>query len=187
MSFPRFVYRTRGLYLFAALLILLWLKVRAGAGVALPAYLGLLAAVIGAQVLRTWAAGFIGTTARGSETHADVLVTAGPYAYVRNPMYLGILVIITAVAAMSGLWYALPVIWAIYAGVYATVIPYEEAFLQQQFGREYEEYYRSVPRLVPTSRAHPRPRGTFSLRAGLANELASWTVGGILSALFYVL
>lgn len=59
-----------------------------------PFYLALLSIVMAAQLFRTWAAGFVETTARERETHAEVLLTAGPYAYVRNPMYLGILVMV---------------------------------------------------------------------------------------------
>lgn len=63
--------------------------------------------ILAAQIFRTWAAGFVGTTARGRVAQAETLLTAGPYAYVRNPMYLGALIITTAFAAMSGLPYAL--------------------------------------------------------------------------------
>jgi protein-S-isoprenylcysteine O-methyltransferase Ste14 len=100
--------------------------------------------ILAAQIFRTWAAGFVGTTARGRVAQAETLLTAGPYAYVRNPMYLGALIITTAFAAMSGLPYALPIAWAAYAFVYASVIPYEEAYLRQRFGREYEAYWKAV-------------------------------------------
>lgn len=86
-AFRRVVFRTRGLYTLAALAAILWLKHRSGARVSWPAYLVLFALVLGAQVVRTWAAGFVGTTARGREARAEALLTAGPYAYVRNPMY----------------------------------------------------------------------------------------------------
>ena len=108
MKFRRFIYRTRGLYLLVAQTLILWFKQRTGSDVSLPFYLSLLTIVAAAQIFRTWAAGFVGTTARQRETHADILLTAGPYAHVRNPMYLGNLIITTAMAAMSGLWYALP-------------------------------------------------------------------------------
>ncbi len=109
MRFRRFIFSTRGLYLVLAQAVILYLKQHTGSGVSLPIYFALLAVVLTAQIFRTRAAGFVGTTARQRETHAETLLTAGPYAHVRNPMYLGNLIITTAMAAMSGLWYALPI------------------------------------------------------------------------------
>lgn len=176
MKFRRFIYGTRGLYLFATQLLILWLKQRAGSGVSLPVYLLLLVIIIVAQIFRTWAAGFVGTTARQRETHAETLLTAGPYAHVRNPMYLGNLIITTAMAAMSGLWYAPLLAWAAYAFVYGNVIPYEESYLRGLFGEEYEKYFRAVPRLFPSLRGYSAKQGVFQWREGLANETAAWVV-----------
>jgi len=184
MKFQRFIYSTRGLYLFATQLLILWLKQRAGSDVSLPVYLMLLAFVIAAQIFRTWAAGFVGTTARQRETHAEALLTAGPYAHVRNPMYLGNLIITTAMAAMSGLWYALPLAWAAYAFVYGNVIPYEESYLRGLFGEGYQAYCLSVPRLLPTLRGYSTRQGVFQWREGLANEIAAWVVLPILCYFF---
>ena len=184
VNFRRFIYSTRGGYLLIALLLIVWLKQRAGSGVALPLYLALLAIIIAAQIFRTWAAGFVGTTARARETHAEVLLTAGPYAHVRNPMYLGNLVIVTAFTAMSGLLYAPVIAWVAYTFVYGNVIPYEEDFLQERFGTEYATYCRAVPRLLPTLRGYPKRVGVFQLREGLANEVAAWIVTPLLGYLF---
>ncbi len=187
MKFRRFIYRTRGLYLLCALLVVLWLKHRTGAHLGVRTYLVLLAAVIAAQGFRTWAAGFVGTTARGREPSAPALLTAGPYAYVRNPMYLGILVIVTATGLMSGLWYAPLIVWAAYAFVYGNVIPYEEAYLRQRFGEQYQAYAQAVPRLVPTFRPYRQRHGRFRLAAGLANEVAAWVGVVVILVLFSVL
>ncbi len=176
MIFRRFIYSTRGGYLLVTLLLILWLKQWTGSRVPLLLYLALLAIIVAAQMFRTWAAGFVGTTARSRETYAEVLLTAGPYAHVRNPMYLGILVIVTAFTAMSGLWYAPLIAWAGYAFVYGNVIPYEEDFLRKQFGEEYAAYCRAVPRLLPSLRGYPKRTGIFQLREGLVNEVASWIV-----------
>ncbi len=187
MKFRRFIYSTRGLYLLVAQTFILWLKQRTGSDVSLLIYLLLLANIIAAQIFRTWAAGFVGTTARQRETHAEILLTAGPYAHVRNPMYLGNLIITTAMAAMSGLWYALPIAWAAYAFVYGSVIPYEESYLRKLFGEEYEKYYRAVPRLLPTPRGYSMSQGVFQLGEGLANETAAWVVLPIICYFFWQL
>ncbi|HCC78534.1 MAG: hypothetical protein A2X25_09460 [Chloroflexi bacterium GWB2_49_20] len=187
MKFRRFIYRTRGLYLLVAQTLILWFKQRTGSDVSLPFYLSLLTIVAAAQIFRTWAAGFVGTTARQRETHADILLTAGPYAHVRNPMYLGNLIITTAMAAMSGLWYALPIAWAAYVFVYANVIPYEESYLWGLFSEEYKKYFRAVPRLLPTLRGYIARQGVFQWREGLANETAAWVALPILCFFFWQL
>ena len=187
MRFRRFIYSTRGLYLLVALVVILWLKHRTGSEVSLPLYLALLALAGATQIFRTWAAGFVGTTARGREVYGAALLTAGPYAHVRNPMYLGNLVITTALAVMSGLWYAPLITWAAYAFVYGNVIPYEETYLEERFGEEYEAYYRAVPRLLPTLHSYPKRQGVFRLREGLANEVLAWVVMPVFGVLFYVL
>ncbi|MBI4491637.1 MAG: isoprenylcysteine carboxylmethyltransferase family protein [Chloroflexi bacterium] len=187
MRFQRFVYGTRGLYLLAAQVAILWLKHSTGGRVSSPVYFSLLVLLIAAQLFRTWAAGFVGTAGRERETRAEALLTAGPYAYVRNPMYLGGLVVTTALAAMSGLWYAAPIAWGAYLFVYANVIPFEEAFLRQRFGDEYLAYLRAVPRLLPTLRPYSERQGKFRLREALANEAAAWTGTLLMAGLFYVL
>lgn len=187
MRFRRFIYSTRGLYLVVAQVVILWLKHRTRSGVSLPFYLALLGFSAVIQFLRTWAAGFVGTVARERETYAETLLTAGPYAHVRNPMYLGNLLITTALAAMSGLWYAPLIAWVVYAFVYSNVIPYEEAYLRERFGEEYETYCRAVPRLLPTLRGYLEGQGIFRLREGLANEVAAWVVLPVLCYLFWVL
>lgn len=79
----------------------------------------------------------------------ELLVTTGPYAYTRNPMFLGLLFVMLAVAlygmSISGLM-MLPII-AIAGLEYLRA--YEEPVLKKRFGQEYSSYRRSVPALIP--------------------------------------
>jgi protein-S-isoprenylcysteine O-methyltransferase Ste14 len=77
------------------------------------------------------------------------LVVRGPYRYVRNPMISGVVFVLLGEAAVL-LSRAL-LEWALlFLAINAVYIPLvEEPMLRQRFGREYDEYRRRVPRLVP--------------------------------------
>jgi len=191
-ALARFFYLTRGLWNLALLGLALALKALAGSSVPPWAY-GLLGAVVLAtQAWRIWAAGFVGRPARGGRPAGEALVTAGPYAYVRNPMYIGTVIGLLAFAGMSGLWYAVLAVAVMLALVYGGAVLQEEAFLSARFGEEYARYREAVPRLLPAFPPHgkrrvhlPPPeagppseehrqadarRGRFRLADGLANE-----------------
>jgi protein-S-isoprenylcysteine O-methyltransferase Ste14 len=104
-------------------------------------FIGLGAIVIAPGLLiRALASGYV----RKNET----LATSGPYAYTRNPLYLGssLMGIGFALAARSW-WVGIALILMFFA-IYLPVIRDEEAFLQQRFP-EFEEYVRRVPRIFP--------------------------------------
>jgi protein-S-isoprenylcysteine O-methyltransferase Ste14 len=77
-----------------------------------------------------------------------VLATTGPYAYTRNPLYLGSILIAVGfiVAARNG-WIALAAV-AMFTFIYLPVIRNEEAYLRSAFP-EYAAYAAGVPRLLP--------------------------------------
>jgi len=181
----RFLYFTRGLWNWVSLGLAVALKALAGSSVPPWAY-GLLGAVVlAAQGWRIWGAGFIGRSAREGTPTGEALVTAGPYAYVRNPMYLGTAIGLLAFAGMSGLWYAVLAVAAILAVVYAGSIAYEEAFLSAHFGEEYRRYREAVPRLLPAPRARGDRKGRFRLADGLANESGALILLPVFFALFW--
>jgi len=181
----RLAYLTRGLWNLASLGLALALKALAGSSVPPWAY-GLLGAVVLAtQGWRIWAAGFVGRPARGGEPVGEALVTAGPYACVRNPMYLGTVLGVLAFAGMSGLWYAVLAVAVMLGLVYAGAIAYEEAFLLTRFGEGYRRYREAVPRLMPALRARGDCKGRFRLADGLANEGGSLVFLPLFFALFW--
>ena len=78
--------------------------------------------------------------------HTTALVTDGPNALTRNPMYLGMAGLLTAHALGLGRWRALLPVAAFLAAVdRLQVVPEEEA-LRQLFGEEYAAYAARVPR-----------------------------------------
>jgi protein-S-isoprenylcysteine O-methyltransferase Ste14 len=76
------------------------------------------------------------------------LTTSGPYAYVRNPLYLGSIIIGVGFAiAARDLWIGLALLLFFFA-VYVPVIRSEQNFLREQFAG-YTDYMQRVPSLVP--------------------------------------
>ena len=83
------------------------------------------------------------------------LVIGGMYRYVRNPMYWGTFLILLgqwALFAAPG-WGAIRYIAVFVVLVHLFVVLYEEPALRRQFGDEYEEYRRNVPRWIPGLKA----------------------------------
>ena len=105
--------------------------------------------LVGGQLLRFWAAGII-PKYRTLTLDAPELVTWGPYAWVRNPLYAGNALMGCGWSLMAG-WVWLPAFAAAYTALYALVIiPDEEKFLGVRFGDEYRNYRAATPSLIPS-------------------------------------
>ena len=112
---------------------------------------GLVVSVVGAAIY-AWTAWNFAQTGRGTPAPLDppkTVVAVGLYRWVRNPMYIGVLLIILGQAIAYGslilVVYAV-VMWLV---VHAFVVLYEEPDLLRRFGDSYESYRRAVPRWLP--------------------------------------
>jgi protein-S-isoprenylcysteine O-methyltransferase Ste14 len=76
------------------------------------------------------------------------LTTSGPYAYTRNPLYLGSLMLAAGFAIAARSWWIVAVMLLMFAVIYVPVIAGEERYLRQTFP-EYDAYARHVPRMLP--------------------------------------
>jgi protein-S-isoprenylcysteine O-methyltransferase Ste14 len=97
-----------------------------------------------------WAFTFRG---RGTPMPLDppkALVASGPYQYVRNPIYLGVLFIFLGHFFWFGYWNLLIYAGLSFVSVQMFIVFYEEPTLRKKFGPAYEEYSRRVPRWIPT-------------------------------------
>jgi protein-S-isoprenylcysteine O-methyltransferase Ste14 len=87
------------------------------------------------------------------------LVIAGIYRYVRNPMYIAVIVTILGQGVLFGNLGVLEygaVVWLLF---HAFVLAYEEPTLRSTFGAEYKSYCAEVPRWIPRFTPQPvRPR-----------------------------
>ncbi len=109
-----------------------------------PSWLSLacgLPVAIAGLALRAWAAGHL-------EKNQE-LATSGPYAYVRNPLYIGTLLVAAGFAIASRRW-ELGVLFAVVFGlIYLPVVELEEQHLRTLFAA-YSDYERRVPKLFPS-------------------------------------
>ena len=105
--------------------------------------------VLAAALLRTWASAYLGTSVvQDRAMHGESVVAAGPFRYVRNPLYLGIFLHTLALALLMPVSGAIFCILAI--GIFELrLIAGEEAFLTAKLGEPYVAYCAKVPRLLP--------------------------------------
>jgi protein-S-isoprenylcysteine O-methyltransferase Ste14 len=129
--------------------------------------IGLPLAFLG-EAVRAWAVGYSGVTTRGDTVTAPALVTAGPYAYVRNPLYVGntITALGFALAFTGGNGPALRAALvlgslATMVGVYATIVPHEQRYLRETFGEAFDAYAAAVPPVVPRTTPAGSKQGTY--------------------------
>lgn len=77
------------------------------------------------------------------------LIVAGLYRYVRNPMYVGVLLMLLAHFLWFGFWLLLGYAVFFFVAFHMFVINYEEPTLTKKFGKSYKAYLKQVPRWVP--------------------------------------
>ena len=99
--------------------------------------------------------------ASGHVRKNEQLTTSGPYAYTRNPLYLGSIILGVGFALAARSWWIVVTMLAMFAVIYVPVIGGEERFLRQAFP-EYDDYARQVPRLWPRLTAYSSRQGAYS-------------------------
>lgn len=99
--------------------------------------------------------------ASGHVRKNEQLTVSGPYAYTRNPLYLGSLVIAAGFAIAARSWWVALIAVIIFFAIYIPVMRSEEEFLQAQFP-EFADYACQVPQLFPRFRPYQSSANTFS-------------------------
>ena len=99
------------------------------------------------------------------------LVAAGPFARVRNPLYLGNIALWVGFALSARVLWLVPVVLIVLGVAYHAIVRWEETLLEARRGDEYRDYVRRIPRWVPALSAAPDAGGTlFSWRDTLFSE-----------------
>jgi len=135
-----------------------------------------LALVLPGLWLRAYAAGYVKKNRE--------LTQEGPYAWTRNPLYLGSMLMAAGFALALLSWPVALVLAIGFAVIYIPVIASEERFLRVTF-TEFEEYCRRVPRLIPRLMVGPRRKGKsadggFSLSLYLRHREYNAAIGAAL-------
>jgi protein-S-isoprenylcysteine O-methyltransferase Ste14 len=118
----------------------------------LPPFLaGVVILVIG-ELSRFWGVSYAGPLTRVTGgVGAPSLVVTGPFSYVRNPLYVGNILMYVGVGIMAGAlspWLVLSAaVYFIFQ--YSMIVSLEEEFLEKEFGEAYAEYRKNVPRFIP--------------------------------------
>jgi len=110
--------------------------------------IGLPVSLVG-LMLRGWAAGHLEKDSR--------LTVSGPYAYVRNPLYIGTLLVAAGLVLASERWLLAVLFAGVFAFVYLPAIELEEQHLRDLFP-DFAAYSRRVPALLPTLKRFPAER-----------------------------
>ncbi|MGH9929204.1 MAG: methyltransferase family protein [Pyrinomonadaceae bacterium] len=103
-------------------------------------------------LLRAWGSGHLRKN--------DALATSGPYAYTRNPLYLGSFIMGLGFTIASGRWWLGVLFVALFLGIYLPVMRVESATLAQLFGESFQKYASAVPVFLP--RVTPYRSGQMS-------------------------
>ena len=104
------------------------------------------------EIIRLNGVHHAGGATRTRKVGAPALCTSGPFGYVRNPLYLGNIIIYAGVVFMAGgpfMWELLGITVAFFFLQYGLIISLEEEILAGKFGDEYRLYLTTVPRFIP--------------------------------------
>ncbi len=148
------------------------------------------------EFFRLW-----GVSVAGSETRTTgdpggtYLVVSGAFAHLRNPLYLGNILLYTGIGIMSmALFPYLQIVAIIYFYFqYRVIIWSEEKYLQETFGEDFEDYKRNVPRFIPRFSSYKNGKVVqpkFDISKGLKSEkdslLAFFSVTVLLMLLYFI-
>lgn len=104
------------------------------------------------EAIRLWGVSWAGSETRTTgRVGGTFLIISGPFAYVRNPLYVGNILIYTGAGIMS--FAAFPYFQIagllFFAFQYYMIVIEEERYLKETFGEQFTKYFKNVPRFVP--------------------------------------
>ncbi len=113
------------------------------------------------ELMRLWGVHYIGAISRTRSERLGPLIASGPFALLRNPLYVGNIALWVGFALAARLVWLAAVILILLALEYHAIVRWEETLLESRLGQAYRDYAASVPRWLPalTYPAHGRSHG----------------------------
>jgi len=168
-AFGGTLFRARGVTPLVLVIVVLFWPTPAGLPFSVLACA--LVPILAGEAVRLHAVGYAGKRTRTRGTKVKELVTAGPFAHVRNPLYIGNFLLalgLIVLSRVSWLFWVFPVLFFLQ---YAAIIAWEERILTNQFGNEYREYVSRVPRWIPRMKpADPQSSHEHSSKVAWQSE-----------------
>lgn len=135
---------------------------------------GFLIALFG-EMIRFWGVCYIGSESRTTgKVGGTKLLVSGPFAYVRNPLYVGNILIYMGIGVMSNALFPYLIIFGFIFFVfqYYFIIIEEEKYLKDEFKEDYIEYYKNVRRFIPKLRPYKKSNNkiNFDFSRGISSE-----------------
>jgi protein-S-isoprenylcysteine O-methyltransferase Ste14 len=143
-AFPRRMYRSRGVLVAPVILAASMTAWRSELR-ALDIGVGGTLFVLG-WAIRVWAQRHLGYRLRSRMR----LTTCGPYRWVRNPIYIANMLIVSGTTAMTGAQWLVATAALLCGVVYALAARHEEGHLSRRYGAAYRAYAERVPRWIPS-------------------------------------
>lgn len=135
--------------------------------------------VVTGELIRLWGVSWAGSETRTTgSVGSSYLVISGPFAYVRNPLYVGNILIYTGLGVMSfALFPYFQIAGLLFFSIqYHLIVKEEELYLHNTYGADYDDYVKNVPRFFPRFTPYKKEnliQPSFSLKSGLRSEKRS--------------
>jgi protein-S-isoprenylcysteine O-methyltransferase Ste14 len=180
----RFLFKYRSLVPVPIALVLVFLHYGETRAAWVP-WAGVALVTLGEGV-RIWAVRHIGTISRTRANRYGPLISDGPYALVRNPLYLGNLSLWLGFVVWSGLLWMVPVAIVIFVLEYAAITGFEADLLREKYPDAYAQYAAAVPAWIPRLANLPEAlaaRGSHPWRAVFFSERGTLIAIGVMTIL----
>jgi len=105
--------------------------------------------VAAGEGIRLWAVHHIGAISRTRSDRLGPLIDTGPFGLIRNPLYVGNILLWLGFALSARLPWVAPIIVALLAFEYHAIVRWEESLLASRMGDPYRDYMARVPRWIP--------------------------------------
>ncbi len=153
--------------------------------------IGFITAVAG-ELLRLWGVSWAGSETRTTgHLEGTFLIISGPFAHVRNPLYIGNILIYLGMGIMSfAIFPYLQLVALLFFTLqYYYIIKGEEEYLMKRYGDQFKEYKRNVPRLLPRLSSYKAAitQPAFNMKAGLRSEKRTFQAIGFVTITIFLL